>query len=78
MLKIGTLRWKGRCGRHPMYDPSEGEGAIRGGCNRCQALLDIHRQHLRLVEMMRSFGPPRDKASKPARILEEHQPSLFD
>ncbi|MBS1876178.1 MAG: hypothetical protein JSU00_23395 [Acidobacteria bacterium] len=78
MLKIGTLRWKGRCGRHPMYDPAEGEGAIRGGCTRCQALLEIHRQHLRLVEMMRAFGPAREKPVKPARLLDEFQPSLFD
>lgn len=78
MLKIGTLSWKGRCGRHPMYDPDDGEGAIRGGCQRCQALFEIHRHHRRLVEMMRAFGPAREKPSRPAVVLDEHQPSLFD
>ena len=78
MLKIGTLRWKGRCGRHPMYDPADGEGAIRGGCNRCQALLEIYRQHQRLIEMMLAFGPARERPARPAHVLDEFQPSLFD
>ena len=80
MLKIGTLRWKGRCGRHPLYDPNQGEGAIRGACDRCYALLKIHQQHLRLVEMMRAFGPLRDRPPKrvAVRVFDEIQQSLFD
>jgi len=78
MLKIGTLRWKGRCGRHPQYDPADGEGAIRGACTRCYALLEIHRQHRRLLEMIRAFGPPRERPVKVIRVFDEHQPSLFD
>jgi hypothetical protein len=78
MLKIGTLRWKGRCGRHPHFDPHDGEGAIRGACSRCYGLLEIHRQHVKLVEMMRAFGPVRDKPQPPEHPLHEHQPSLFD
>ena len=54
MLKLGTLRWKGRCARHPRYDPAfDGEGGVRGGCTRCLRLLEIHEQHERLVTMMR-------------------------
>lgn len=78
MLKVGTLRWKGRCGRHPKYDPNDGEGAIRGACARCFALLEIHRQHRRLLDLMRAFGPPRERAGKVVFRFDEHQPSLFD
>lgn len=78
MLKVGTLRWKGRCSRHPKYDPNDGEAAIRGACNRCYALLEIHRQHRRLLELMRAFGPLRDRPANAARVIDEHQPSLFD
>ena len=80
MLRIGTLRWKGRCSRHPKYDPAwDGEGGIRGGCVRCLALLDIYRHHGRLLTMMRDFGPvrtrtPRADADKSARL----QKSLFE
>jgi hypothetical protein len=78
MLKIGTLRWKGRCGRHPQYDPSEGEGAIKGACTRCYALLDIYRQHRRLMELLRAFGPARERQVNSAVVGDERQPSLFD
>lgn len=64
MLKLGTLRWKGKCGRHPHYDPADGEAAIKGACPRCYALLEIFVQHRRLVELMRTFGPPRERALK--------------
>jgi hypothetical protein len=76
MLKLGTLRWKGKCKRHPAFDPADGEGAIKGACTRCYALLDIYAQHRRLVELIRSFGPPREKISKAAR--QEFQMGLFD
>jgi hypothetical protein len=78
MLKVGTLRWKGRCGRHPQYDPNDGEGAIRGACNRCYALLDIHVQHRRLLELMRAFGPARERPSKVVVAFNDRQRSLFD
>jgi hypothetical protein len=76
MLTIGTLRWKGRCSRHPQYDPVDGEAAIRGACQRCYSLLEIYAQHRKLVELMRSFGPVRERPVK--RESEDNQPSLFD
>jgi len=75
MLKLGTLRWKGKCARHPSYDPVDGEAAIRGACEKCYLLLDIYVQHRRLLELMRTFGPPRERAAKQTR---EFQPGLFD
>jgi hypothetical protein len=76
MLKIGTLRWRGRCSRHPDFDPSDGASAIRGECPRCQALLDIYIQHRRLLQMMRDFGQMRDR---PRKVAERQlQRNLFD
>ena len=76
MLKLGTLRWKGKCRRHPGYDPADGEGAIKGACEKCYMLLDIYVQHRRLLELIRSFGPPRERSA--SKQMRELQPSLFD
>lgn len=76
MLKLGTLRWKGKCKRHPAYDPADGEAAIRGGCARCYALLDIYVQHRRLLELIRAFGPMRERPRKSPDELP--QMSLFE
>jgi hypothetical protein len=79
MLKLGTLRWKGRCSRHPRYDPaSDGEGGVRGGCTRCLRLLEIHEHHARLMGLMRSFGPMRERAGKPVDAMDARQLGLFD
>ena len=78
MLKLGTVRWNGRCKRHPRYDPVDGEGAIRGGCQRCMQLLEIYRQHKQLVEMMRTFGPVPQRKVKEPPARDNRQGSLFD
>ncbi|MGD0620519.1 MAG: hypothetical protein ABSB67_23035 [Bryobacteraceae bacterium] len=79
MLKLGTLRWKGRCSRHPRYDPAtDGEGGVRGGCPRCLRLLEIHEQHAKLVELMRGFGPMRERSLKFDKAAEGRQRGLFD
>ena len=80
MLKIGTRRWKGRCARHPQYDPHDGEGGIRGACKRCYALLEIYEQHRRLMELMRTFGPMRERVANAALDgwNDPRQRSLFD
>jgi hypothetical protein len=80
MLKIGTIRWKGRCTRHPQYDPQEGEGGIRGACSRCYALLEIYQHHRRLMELIRTFGPMRERASDTDTqiFIDPRQRSLFE
>lgn len=35
------LRLKGKCPHHPRYNPEHGPGAIRGGCQYCQALYAV-------------------------------------
>jgi hypothetical protein len=57
MVKIGAVRWKGRCPKHPRYSPErDGRGGIRGGCQRCEMLLEIYTHHAALVRLIREFG----------------------
>jgi hypothetical protein len=57
MLKIGAIRWKGRCSKHPRYSPEiDGMAGIRGGCRRCEMLLEIYTHHSSLVRLVRQFG----------------------
>ncbi len=78
MLKIGTVRWRGKCSRHPMFDPFEGgRGAVRGGCPRCLSLVEICETHQKMLALMRTFAPPTDrKRTKPA--LPDLQIGLFE
>ena len=81
MLKIGNVRWKGNCAKHPLYNPAEGgESAIKGGCARCQSLLELYRHHATLVRMMRALGPPDDRPKKEPRPRKDvpAQALLFD
>ena len=77
MLKIGSVRWRGKCARHPRFDPYlDGRDAIRGNCEKCNALADIHELHGQMVALMRTFAPsqkPRRGADKTADL----QASLF-
>ncbi|MEP7352471.1 MAG: hypothetical protein ABI824_04485 [Acidobacteriota bacterium] len=77
MLKIGTVKWQGRCSRHPMFNPeSDGPAAIRGGCTRCQDLQSIYENHQQTLKLMRTFAPPAPRP-KPADLDAERQQSLF-
>jgi hypothetical protein len=80
MLKIGAVRWRGKCSRHPMFDPFEGgRGAVKGGCPRCTSLVEICEMHQKMLALMRTFAPP---AKKPTRDglpdLANLQIGLFD
>ena len=35
------LKLKGRCPKHPRFNPEIGQGAIRGGCRECPALYQV-------------------------------------
>lgn len=77
MLKLGSVRWRGKCAKHPGFDPRiDGRGAIRGGCERCGALADIDDLHTRMLALMRMFTPPsatKKRNPEPASL----QASLF-
>jgi hypothetical protein len=80
MLKLGSVRWKGRCAKHPGYDPAfDGLGGIRGGCKRCEMLLEIWTHHSKMVRLMREFGTRDDaKARREQEPEEGRQMSLLD
>jgi hypothetical protein len=77
MLKIGSVRWRGKCPRHPRFDPyTDGRGAIRGGCEQCKALADIHGLHVQMLALMRTFTPAQ-KPKRTAAQAADLQASLF-
>jgi len=77
MLKIGSIRWRGKCPRHPRFDPYlDGRGAIKGGCERCTALADIHHHHAQMLALMRRFAPPQE-GKRRGGAVENLQASLF-
>ena len=79
MLKIGSVRWKGRCSKHPGYDPKlDGLGGIKGGCRRCDLLLEIYNCHSKLVRMMREFGTREAPRRQAAPDIDSRQMSLLD
>ena len=79
MLKIGVIRWKGRCAKHPRYDPeSDGLGGIRGGCRRCEMLLDIYKHHSSLMRLVREFGSRPELRPRPTDSESDRQMSLLD
>jgi hypothetical protein len=77
MLKIGVVRWRGKCSRHPSFDPySDGQGAIKGACPKCQELFEIHELHRKMMALMRGFAPPLVR-KKREEAFEDRQESLF-
>ena len=77
MLKIGAVRWRGKCSRHPMFDPyTDGPGAVKAGCQRCAALIEINALHQRMLALMKTFAPPHAER-KPKPGLADLQESLF-
>jgi len=54
----------------------DGRGAIKGGCEKCTALVDIHSHHVQMLALMRGFAPPqriKRRLEKPADL----QANLF-
>jgi hypothetical protein len=78
MLKIGAVRWRGKCSRHPRFDPLEdGRGGVKGGCPRCNSLVEILETHQRMLALMRTFAPPAVKKRK-KNDLPDLQIGLFE
>jgi hypothetical protein len=78
MLKIGSIRWRGKCSKHPGFDPyTDGPGAVKGGCTRCEALADIHECHQKMLRLMRGFVPTTSDR-KPDASFDQRQQNLFD
>jgi hypothetical protein len=78
MLKIGTVKWRGKCSRHPSFDPeADGAGAIKGGCSRCQDLQAIFENHRSTLLLMRTFAPPLAPRRRAADAGPDRQQDLF-
>ena len=51
-----VYRIKGRCSRHPTYNPVKDEqGGIKGGCEECHALFRAYRAYLAFREAIKEF-----------------------
>lgn len=65
MLTIPAFRWKGKCPKHPKFNPElHGPGAIKGGCAACLALVEIFDLHRRAKRLARSFDGTEEPAAK--------------
>ena len=54
-LKI-TERVKGKCNRHPRYNPEkDGRAGIRGACSCCFSLYDLYQARVALDAAQREF-----------------------
>ena len=54
-LKI-TERVKGKCSRHPRYNPEkDGRAGIRGACSCCFSLYDLYQARVALDAAQREF-----------------------
>jgi hypothetical protein len=79
MLRLGTVRFRAKCPRHPRYNPAlEGEGAIKGGCQKCQLLLEIFYAHRQMVTLMKKVKDVSQKQGSGTRAHSETQMDLFD
>jgi hypothetical protein len=71
------VKWRGKCPKHPAYDPmTDGPGAIKGNCAKCNDLAQIYEHHQRALRLMRGFQPLESKA-KAAPVYHDLQQSLF-
>lgn len=60
-MKIRSRKFDGRCARHKRYNPPvDGQGAIKGGCKRCELLFQIWEASLQLNRLIRKFDPSHD------------------
>jgi len=54
-LKVAE-RVKGKCERHPRYNPErDGRGGIKGGCSACFSLYELHQAKRVLDAARRDF-----------------------
>lgn len=53
-----TVKLKLKCPKHVRFNPTQGEGAIRGNCGECLALMSLFRQvaYLRTIKSMDGSG----------------------
>ena len=78
MLKIGSVRWRGKCTKHPGFDPAmDGPGAVKGNCQRCNDLVVIYDLHQKALRLMRTFRPAEEKKKAEQVEIDDRQMELF-
>jgi hypothetical protein len=81
MIKIRTVSFRGRCARHPDYNPTHESQTPVDRCASCDLLFKISQAHRDLVSLIQSFGPRRRGFDRPRRTqvasLDENQLDLF-
>jgi hypothetical protein len=45
------MKLKGKCPKHPRFNPEIGQGAIRGGCRECLALCQVVAARIKLPRL---------------------------
>jgi hypothetical protein len=84
-LKI-TERVKGKCNRHPRYNPEkDGRAGIRGACSCCFSLYDLYQARVALDVAQREFirraAPwtrPRERRRTNTPVRPNHRQSLCE
>ena len=70
-LKVAE-RVKGKCERHPRYNPErDGRGGIKGGCSACFSLYNLQQARLTLDAAHRDFLKKAALSGVDARGLEQ-------
>jgi hypothetical protein len=72
-----TIRycWKGKCPKHPLYDPAKhGADAIKGGCSRCQMLFAVYHAHRETLAAATVF----DEVEKAGQVVSYIRSALAD
>lgn len=73
-----TLQWKGKCPKHPRYRPEiAGEGGIKGGCARCQELLELWELVMAAKRIVRHLEGLPEEESAPTRLVDPNQLPTF-
>jgi hypothetical protein len=75
-LKIRSRKFEGRCAKHKRYNPPvDGQGAIKGGCQRCELLFQIWETSIKMNQLIRKFDPGFDDLKRRAAPKPlEHDP----
>jgi hypothetical protein len=71
---VVKARLKGKCPNHPRYNPEQGQGAIRGGCQHCLELYEAVRARDLLLQAAGRFETATQpfvikRPAKPARSV---------
>jgi hypothetical protein len=59
------VKLKGKCPKHPRFNPEIGQGAIRGGCRECLALYQVVAARDQAAAALRQF----EEVAEPYRVF---------